>query len=154
MATPKLGHMVAPQNWLAAHLGPVEIVFLALPGDAVPQAWQALLSAVDAHQLRLLDLEFVRRGEFGAEILNAEQLPGVVLPEFAGSSSQLLTAADLDAVVPNLANGELAAVMLVEHLTMLEVIHAFEAVGSRLVLDGSLDAHELDAALADAGAEA
>lgn len=146
--------MVASTNWLAAHLGPVEVVFLALPGDAADEAWRALLTAVDSHQLRILDLEFVRRTETGADVLGADDLPAVALPELAGSSSHLLTAADLDLIVPNLEPGELAAVLLVEHLSMLEVLSAFEAVGSRLLLDGVLDHDQLDEALAEADPQA
>ncbi len=145
--------MVASQNWLAAHLGPVEVVFLALPGDAVADAWQSLLSAVDAHQLRILDLEFVRRTDDGSEVLSAEDLEEFVVPELAGSSSHLLSATDIELIVPNLESGELAAVLLVEHLSMLEVLSAFEAVGSRLLLDGVLSHDDLDAVVTDAEPE-
>lgn len=146
--------MVASSNWLAAHLGPVEVVFLALPADAADEAWRALLAAVDSHQLRILDLEFVRRTDAGADVLGAEDLPAVALPELTGSNSHLLTSADLDLVVPQLEPGDLAAVLLVEHLSMLEVLSAFEAVGSRLLLDGVLDHQQLDDALTEADPQA
>ena len=108
---------------------------------------------MDAHQLRILDLEFVRRTDDGSEVLSAEDLEEFVVPELAGSSSHLLSATDIELIVPNLESGELAAVLLVEHLSMLEVLSAFEAVGSRLLLDGVLSHDDLDAVVTDAEPE-
>ena len=145
-----LARMVAPPEWLEAHLGPVEAIALTLSSS--PDGWDALLAAVDAHRLRVLDIEFVRLTASGIELLSAAEAAEFAPAEFAGASSGLLDAADLDILSPDLAEGEVAAVLLVEHLVLLNVLHAFESAGSRLLLDGLLDHDELDAAVGGADA--
>lgn len=150
-AHPMLAPMVAPPEWLEAHLGPVEAIALTLSSSS-PDGWDALLAAVDAHRLRVLDIEFVRLTASGIELLSAAEAAEFAPAEFAGASSGLLDAADLDILSPDLAEGEVAAVLLVEHLVLLNVLHAFESAGSRLLLDGLLDHDELDAAVGGADA--
>ena len=55
------------------HLGPVEAIAIALPDIPAAAAWQALLHAVDAHQLRVLDVEFVRRTDADVERVPASE---------------------------------------------------------------------------------
>ncbi|WP_298135100.1 hypothetical protein [Micropruina sp.] len=137
--------MTASPEWLDAHLGPVEAIAIALPDHPATAAWDALLSAVDAHQLRVLDVEFVRRTDTGIERIPASSVGAPA--DFDGASSELLDVADLDAVTSDLAAGETAAVLLVEHLSMLHVVHSFETAGARMLLDGLLDHDELDDAV-------
>lgn len=137
--------MTASPEWLEAHLGPVEAIALALPSSPATAAWDALLSAVDAHQLRVLDVEFVRRTDAGVERVAASSVGAPA--DFDGASSELLDVADLDAVTADLEVGGAAAVLLVEHLNLLHVVHRFEAAGARTLLDGLLDHDELDAAV-------
>lgn len=141
--------MVAPLEWLEAHLGPVEAVAFSLSPSAT-DGWDALLAAVDAHQLRVLDVEFVRLTASGIELLSADEAAEFAPEELAGAGSGLLDAADLELLAPDLAEGEAAAVLLIEHLGLLNVLHAFESTGSRLLLDGLLDHDELDAAVGGA----
>lgn len=144
--------MTASPEWLEAHLGPVEAVAIALPESPTASAWRSLLKAVDSHQLRVLDLEFVRRTDTGVEVLPISALPRELPAELHGASSDLLDAADLDAVTADLRAGETAAVLLIEHLSLLQVLHSFESSGGRLLLDGLLDHDDLDAALDGADA--
>ncbi len=137
--------MTASPEWLEAHLGPVEAIAIALPDNPAAAAWQALLHAVDAHQLRVLDIEFVRRTDAGVERVPASSVGAPA--DFDGASSELLDVADLDAVTADLADGEAAAVLLVEHLGLLHVVHDFESAGAQMLLDGLLDYDELDAAV-------
>lgn len=143
---PMLAPMVAPLEWLEAHLGPVEAIALSLSTSST-DGWDALLTAVDAHQLRVLDVEFVQLTASGVQLLSADEAAEFAPAEFAGASSGLLDAGDLAVLAPDLAEGEAAAVLLVEHLGLLNVLHAFESAGSRLLLDGLLDHDELDAAV-------
>ena len=87
-----LARMVAPPEWLEAHLGPVEAIALTLSSSS-PGGWDALLAAVDAHQLRVLDVEFVRLTASGIELLSAADASEFAPAEFAGASSGLLDAA-------------------------------------------------------------
>lgn len=132
--------------WLDEHLGPVEILVLALPG-ATPNGWRSLLAAVDAHAVRVLDLEFVRRTAADAgELLAPEDLPELSLPDLAGASSGLLSEEDVADLLGELAVGETAAVLLVEHLGLLSALQAFSTEGAELRLTGAVGLHELDAA--------
>ncbi len=132
--------------WLDEHLGPVEILVLALPG-AAPNGWRSLLAAVDAHLIRVLDLEFVRRTAADeGELLAPQDLPEFSLPELAGSSSGLLNEEDVAELLGELAVGETAAVLMVEHLGLLGTLEAFSADGAELRLTGAIGLAELDAA--------
>jgi len=144
--------MTDSHDWFADHIGPVEIIALTLPSSSDTTAWTTLLAAVEAHSVRVLDLEFVRRnGADEAEFLALEDLvdPPAILTEFDGADSGLVADEDAAALLSELADGEIAAVLLVEHLGLLPALHSFEASGSRLLLDGTLDLEEVDEALAD-----
>ncbi|HRA76209.1 MAG TPA: DUF6325 family protein, partial [Propionicimonas sp.] len=113
---------------------------------------QSLLAAVDAHLVRVLDLEFIHRtGDDEAEVVTADDLPdlGLELPEFAGSSSGLLTDADILELLPELSLDEIAAVLVVEHLGLLETVYAFEAAGARVLAEGTVGFDDLTQALDD-----
>jgi hypothetical protein len=144
--------MTDSHDWFADHLGPVEIIALTLPENDDATGWTALLAAVEAHTVRVLDLEFVRRNAADeAEFLAIEDLanPPAILAEFDGAESGLIADEDAAALLAELADGEVTAVLVVEHLGLLSALHAFEASGSRLLLDGTLDLDELDEALTD-----
>jgi hypothetical protein len=148
--------MTDSQDWFADHIGPVEIIALTLPSSDDTTAWTTLLAAVEAHSIRVLDLEFVRRnGADEAEFLALEDLvnPPAILGEFEGADSGLVADEDAAALLSELADGEIAAVLLVEHLGVLPALRAFETSGSRLLLDGTLDLDEVDEALADSDSD-
>jgi hypothetical protein len=144
--------MTDTNDWFADHMGPVEIIALTMPTSDDTTAWTTLLAAVEAHAVRVLDLEFVRRnGADEAEFLSLEDLvnPPAILSEFDGADSGLVADEDAAALLSELADGEIAAVLLVEHVGVLPALRAFEASGARLLLDGTLDLEEVDEALAD-----
>lgn len=143
--------MTATTEWLSDHLGPVEVVAFTLT-DGAERSWQALLRAVNAGVVRILDLEFLRRNAADeVEFLTIEDLPaaGSVPPAFVGSRSDLLDETDAVRVLAELKDGEVSAVLLVEHLGLLEVLAGFEAAGSRLLLDGAVSLADLASALDD-----
>jgi len=136
--------MTESQQWYEEHLGPVEIIAFELPTDSSSEPWDELLTAVDNHQIRILDLEFLHRtAEDEAEVLDADSLTeatGLELPAFAGSSSDLLE---------DVSVGSTLSVLLVEHLSLLPVIHSFESHGAQLVLAGPVSGEDLASALED-----
>lgn len=144
--------MTDSQDWFADHLGPVEIIALTLPERSDATGWTALLAAIEAHTVRLLDLEFVRRNAADeAEFLSIEDLsnPPAILAEFDGAESGLIADEDAAALLAELADGEIAVLLVVEHLGLLPALRSFEASGARLLLDGTVDLDDLDEALAD-----
>lgn len=139
--------MVADPNWLDAHLGPLEVVAIVLPEAPADNAWQTLIAAVDAHLLRVLDLELVRVGASGVDLLDADALAGLIPTELVGASSGLLGPDDLQVFADTLDAGTVAAVLVVEHLTLLNVLSDFEAAGAEVILGGVLSEDDLDETL-------
>lgn len=129
------------------HPGPVEIVAFELSEAAGMTPWRTLRSAVDRGLVRILDLEFLHRtGEDEADVLDADSLPvalGLDLQAFEGSSSGLLDPEDIVHLLEDVGVGTTIAVLLVEHLSMLPVISAFQTHGSRLVLAGPVNPDDL-----------
>ncbi len=145
--------MTASQQWFEEHLGPVEIIAFELPTDSSSEPWDELLTAVDNHLIRILDLEFLHRtAEDEAEVLDADSLPeaiGLELPSFAGSSSGLLDEQDIVDLLEEVPVDATLAVLLVEHLSLLPVIRSFEGHGARLVIAGPVSGDDLAQALQD-----
>ncbi len=139
--------MVADPNWLNEHLGPLEVVAIVLPESPVDKAWGTLLAAVDAHLLRVLDLELVQVGESSVEVLQNEALTALLPPDLLGAGSGLLGVDDLQVFADELEPGTLAAILVVEHLTLLNVLSDFEAAGSEIISGGVLSEDELNDAL-------
>ncbi|MBK9697422.1 MAG: hypothetical protein IPO80_08550 [Propionibacteriaceae bacterium] len=140
------------EQWLADHLGPVEIIAIDVPAVASAAPWDSLLAAVDAHTVRVLDLEFIHRtAEDEAEVLDAADLPeaiGFELPAFEGACSGLLDDDDIVELLAEIEVGTTIAVLLIEHTALLPTIQSFEAHGSRVIADGSLGLEDLEKALA------
>lgn len=149
--------MTALQQWFEEHLGPVEIIAFELPTDSSSEPWDDLLTAVDNHLIRILDLEFLHRtAEDEAEVLDADSLPeaiGLDLPAFAGSSSGLLDEQDIVDLLEEVTVGATLAILLVEHLSLLSVVRSFESHGARLVIAGPVSGDDLAQALADTDEE-
>ncbi|MFT3861860.1 hypothetical protein [Micropruina sp.] len=136
--------MSADPNWLDARLGPLEVVAIVLPSTGVASAWDTLLTAVDAHLLRVLDLELVRVGDTGVELVKGDDLSNLLPPDLIGASSDLLTSDDVRALSDDLEPGSLTAVLVVEHLTLLNVLSDFANAGSEIIMGGVLAEDELD----------
>lgn len=133
------------------HLGPVEIIAFELPAAPPAQPWDLLAAAVDAGLIRILDLEFLHRTAADeADVLDADSLPeglGLDLGSFEGSSSGLLEDQDIVDLLEEVEVGATIAVLLVEHLSLLPVINAFETHGSRLVVAGPVNPDDLARAI-------
>ncbi|MBK8447688.1 MAG: hypothetical protein IPL41_13680 [Micropruina sp.] len=139
--------MVADPHWLDAHLGPLEVVAIVLPESPAEKAWGTLLAAVDAHLLRVLDLELIQVGESSVEVLQGQALADLLPPELVGAGSGMLAPADMQVFADELDADTVAAVLVVEHLTLLNVLSDFEAAGSEIILGGVLNEDELNEVL-------
>lgn len=147
--------MTATQDWLAEHLGPVEIITFTLPPDADPAPWTTLLAAVDAGAIGVLDLEILRRNAADEiEFLDIGEVPDAPasLTDFDGAGSGLLDDEDAAIILGELGDGDIAVAMVVEHLGLFATMQAFEAAGSRIIVDGTLALADLDEALDEAEA--
>lgn len=144
--------MTDAQQWFEDHLGPVEIIAIDLPTSGAAEPWEALLAAVDAHSVRILDLEFIHRtAEDEAEVLDAADLPeaiGIDIAAFEGASSGLLDDDDIVDLLAEIDVGTTIAVLLVEHTALLPTIRSFEANGSHVIVDGQIGLDDLEKALA------
>lgn len=132
-------------------LGPVDVVVVEFPGGVVGGAgFDRLLSLADTGIIRVLDLEFVARQPDGS-IVSVEvadvAVDGVDLAPFAGASSNLVDATDLDVLHDALSPGSVAAVLLYEEQALNPVIAAWRSAGGRLALVGHLDPAELNEVL-------
>lgn len=129
-------------------LGPVATVVAELPaGGLAGRGIAALLEAVDAGSIRVLDLEFVAKDADGAvhlvplgEIASAD----TDLSVLEGASSGLLDEADVHQAGSDLAPGGVAAVLVYEHVW---VVSLAEQLGARLVSASGVPPDELVAAL-------
>lgn len=128
-------------------LGPVDHVTVEfLPGQIPTEGFTELLALVDAGVIRILDLEFVTRVD-GIATTVAPTEVGEQLTAFEGASSGLLDDEDLRNVTEGLSTGNIAAVLVYEHLPMLAVERAWESAGATVVAEGHIDLSDLDDAL-------
>lgn len=139
-------------DFLESHLGPVDFVAVEIaPGAQVAEGFGRLLDLVDRQVIRVLDLEFVVKHADGS--VGAVD-PGEVTVEtdfdfgvFAGASSGVLDGEDLAGIGALLAPNGVAAVLVYEELSLMPMLASLEAGGARLLVEGTVDVDDLDAAL-------
>ena len=135
-----------------AELGPIAYVVVEFPGG-VPGAngFRELLDLVERREIRVLDLEFVALGaDGGVETIEPTMLgavDGLDMAVFAGASSGILDASDFAALGADLTPGSIAAVLVYEELSMLQVLASWERAGGKLLAEGPVDAADLISAL-------
>lgn len=134
------------------HFGPIDYLAVEFPdGKVGPEGFARLLGLVDSGRIRVLDLEFVAKRDDGTlERVPATELgsvDGVDMAQFDGASSGLLDPSDAETVGARMQLGALAAILVYEELSMLEVVEAWESGGAALLVEGPLTVDELDSAL-------
>lgn len=135
-------------------LGPLDLVLVEFPsGHVGPAAFAHLVDLARRDVIRVLDLEFVRKGPDGevwrvdnAEVAGVDGVESVV-----GASSGLLDTDDLARAGDLIGPRSLCAVILVEQTWPLAMAAA--EPGARVVAHGSVAPAELDALLAEGLAE-
>lgn len=132
--------------------GPIDYVVVEFPGGAVTaDGFRALLDLVERQLIRVLDLEFVRRGADG--VPEAVDATGVQMPEgvdvhrLAGAFSGLLDRDDIAQTGAGIAAGSVAAVLVYEELALLPALLAWARDGATIIAEGPILPDELDAAL-------
>jgi hypothetical protein len=132
-------------------LGPIEYVAVEFPSGRIDdQDNSLLLDAVDRGHVRVLDLEFVRKGPDGSVIrIDMEDVDsgGVDLTVWRGAFSGLLDEADIAEIGGEMAPGSVAAIVVYENLWVVALAAALERHGARLIADGGIAAEDVLAAL-------
>jgi hypothetical protein len=132
-------------------LGPIEYVAVEFPSGRIDaQDNSLLLDAVDRGHVRVLDLEFVRKGPDGSVIrieLDEIESGGVDLTVWRGAFSGLLDEADIAEIGGEIRPGSLAAIVVYENLWIVALDETLERHGARLVADGGIPAEDVLAAL-------
>ncbi len=129
------------------HLGPVDYVVVEFADPtAILPGLQRLLTLVESGRIQVLDLEFITNSDGGPRTVAAADL-GADFAEFEGAASGLLDRDDLAAVAADLAPAAIAAVLVYEELTILEVFEAWEAAGAAIVSEGPVDVDDIAVAL-------
>lgn len=132
--------------------GPVDFLVFALPADApVGAGLQALLAAVDAAVIEVLDLAVVGRGEDAAPIrLSLSDLAGAAdadLTAFDGVASGILDADDLSRIAEELEPGDVAIALVYEDRSLAATAAAWTAVGGTELFSGGVAIEDLAHAL-------
>ena len=129
------------------HFGPVDHVVVEFTdSSAVRAGFDRLLALVDTGVIRVLDLEFLTASDGAARVIAAGQVdPAWAM--FDGASSGLLDGDDLAAVATELTPGTIAAVLVYEELSILDVIGAWEGGGAHVASQGPVDVDAIDSAL-------
>jgi len=134
------------------HLGPMDYLAVEFPGGRISgDGFRVLLDLVDRGDVRILDLEFVTKGQAGGvdvvDIASLDTEPGLDLSPFAGASSGILDQADLDEVGGAIGSGNVAAVLVYEELVILPLIAAWQRGGTRVIAEGQISPDDIVLAL-------
>lgn len=120
-------------------------------GDMTP----ALVDLVERGIVRIIDLAVVSKDADGnAAILEIQELTGELagaLHDLSGSTTGLLSEADLDELSKDLKPNSTIAALLVEHLWATGFAAAVRAAGGQLVMSERIPGDVVDAALATLG---
>lgn len=129
------------------HLGPIDCFVVRFPtGTPTAAGFARIVELVEGAHIRILDVEFVSKLSGTVSLVDAATL-GAATDTFVGASSGLVDDADLTLLAAELGDGELAAVILYEELSIRHAFDAFTDEGAEVVLVGHLSAIELDGAL-------
>ncbi len=132
-------------------LGPVDLLAIAFPDGAPhPGGFTHLIDLVNAGTVRVLDVEFVRRGPDGLQVVELSDLPAVEGFDtgfWTGASSHLLGSDDLDALAADIGEGELALVLLIEQQWLVGLIQGWTRTGARVIAEGGVSPQDLIDAL-------
>ncbi|MGW0172605.1 DUF6325 family protein [Rhodococcus sp. NPDC003322] len=127
--------------------GPIDLVVVEFPeGKVGTDGFTRLLDLVDRGVIRILDLEFVANDDGTARQVPISDIE-VDVRAFDGAFAGLLDRDDLDAIAAELPTGSLAAAVVYEELSMLDVLNSWETAGARIIADIPVGVDELAAAL-------
>ena len=121
-------------------MGPVSYLIVEFPGNKMTgEGFQALIDLVDRGLIRILDLEFVTRGEDGSvAALSLQELDSgeFDLTVFAGVSSGLLDQTDFDDAKEAIKPGSSAGILIFENRWATTFVQGLRRGGAELVAAG------------------
>jgi hypothetical protein len=132
-------------------MGPISYLIVEFPGNKMTgEGFPALIDLVDRGLIRILDLEFVTRGDDGSvTALSLQELDGgdFDLSIFEGASSGLLDQSDFDEAANALQPGSSAGILLFENRWAATFVDALRRGGAELVAAGYIPLADLAASL-------
>jgi len=133
-------------------LGPISYLIVEFPGNKMTGAgFEELISLVERGLIRILDLQFVSRGDDGSIVaveLSDLDLDGEFdVAVFEGVSSGLLDESDLDDAKEAITPGSSAGILIFENRWATTFVQALRAGSAELVAAGYIPHAELAASL-------
>jgi len=132
-------------------MGPISYLIVEYPGNKMTgEGLQALLDLVDRGLVRILDLEFVTRGDDGSiTALSLRELDtgAFDISVFEGASSGLLDQSDFDDAKEAISPGSSAAVLIFENRWATTFVNGLRRGGAELVAAGDIPPADVVASL-------
>jgi len=132
-------------------MGPISYLIVEYPGNKMTgEGLQALLDLVDRGLVRILDLEFVTRGDDGSiTALSLRELDtgAFDISVFEGASSGLLDQSDFDDAKEAISPGSSAAVLIFENRWATTFVNGLRRGGAELVAAGYIPLADVVASL-------
>ena len=133
-------------------LGPISYLIVEFPGNKMTGAgFEELLGLVERGVIRVLDLQFVSRGDDGSivavELSDLDVDGEFDVAVFEGVSSGLLDESDLDDAKEAIAPGSSAGILIFENRWATRFVQGLRAGSAELVAAGYIPHAELAASL-------
>ena len=121
-------------------MGPISYLIVEFPGNKMTgEGFEALIDLVERGVIRILDLEFVTRGDDGSiSALSLQELDGgeFDLAVFAGASSGLLDQSDFEDAKDAIEPGSSAGILIFENRWATSFVQGLRRGGAELVAAG------------------
>lgn len=130
-------------------MGPIDYLCIEFPaGSLTGEAMPRLVDLVDRQIIRIIDLQFVRRGRDGSVVVvDSGELDRAGLGVFRGVASDILGDDDRAEAGEVLQPGSTAAILVYENLWAAPLARALRREGAQLVASGRIPVQALLAAL-------
>ena len=135
-------------------IGPVQFIAVGFPEDATYEG--RIIAAIEAIEtsgsLRVLDVLFVRKDPDSGE-LQTMDIQSDELQALAGTATLGVSRREIDGVGEELAPGQAAGMILVEHVWARDLAEAIESTGGGVLAQGLLGPEDLQAIVAELARE-
>jgi hypothetical protein len=133
-------------------MGPISYLIVEFPGNKMTgEGFPALIDLVDRGLIRILDLEFVTRGDDGSiaalQLADIDADGRLDLAVFEGVSSGLIDQSDLDDAASTIQPGCSAGILIFENRWATTFVQALRRGGGELVAAGYIPLTTIAAAL-------
>jgi hypothetical protein len=130
-------------------MGPIDYLCVEFPaGSLTGEALPRLVDLVDRRIIRVIDMQFLRRGRDGSvTVLDSGEVDAAGLGVFQGAASDILGGDDLSEAGEVLEPGSTAVILVYENLWAAPLARALRGEGAQLVAGGRIPVQALLAAL-------